>query len=72
MSFALKELSDLLAPPTVEVGLVVGVEGPVLRVATGRGAIRARASEPMAVGDRVRIQNGFATKAPVARWVFPV
>ena len=72
MSFALKELSDLLAPPTVEDGVVVGVEGPLLRVASGRGAIRARAFEPLAVGERVRIQNGVATRAPVARWVFPV
>ncbi len=72
MSFALKDLSDLLAPPTVEIGVVVGVEGLLLRVATGRGAIGARAFDPMAVGDRVRIQNGFAAKAPVARWVFPV
>ncbi len=72
MSFALKELSDLLAPQPVQIGVVVSVDGPLLRLATGRGVIRARAFEPMAVGERVRIQNGVATRAPVARWVFPV
>lgn len=72
MSFALKELSRLLATDAPVVGAVVGIDGSVVRVATERGAVTARTLDTVAVGDRVQIKNGIATKAPVARQVFPV
>jgi hypothetical protein len=72
MSFALKELSRLLATDTPVVGAVVGIDGSAVRVATKRGAVTARTLDAVAVGDRVQIKNGIATKAPVAKQVFPV
>lgn len=72
MSFALKELSRLLATDTPVVGAVVGIDGAVVRVATERGSVTARTPDALAIGDRVQIKNGIATKAPVARQVFPV
>lgn len=72
MSFALKELSRLLATDTPVVGAVVGIDGAVVRVATERGAVTARTLDSLTAGDRVQIKNGIATKAPVARRVFPV
>ena len=72
MSFALKELTRLLAPDQTVVGAVVGIDGAVVRVATERGAVTARTLDAVAVGDRVQIKNGIATKAPVAKQVFPV
>lgn len=72
MSFALKELSRLLATDTPVVGAVVGIDGAVVRVATERGAVTARTLDVVTVGDRVQIKNGIATKAPVAKLVFPV
>ena len=72
MSFALKELSRLLATDAPAVGAVVGIDGAVVRVATERGAVTARTLDVVAGGDRVQIKNGIATKAPVAKQVFPV
>ena len=72
MSFALKELSRLLAPDAPVVGAVVGIDGAVVRVATERGAVTARTLDAVAVGDRVQIKSGIASKAPVAKQVFPV
>lgn len=72
MSFALKELSRLLAPEQTAIGAVVGIDGSVVRVATERGAVTARTLDTVAIGDRVQIKSGIATKAPVARQVFPV
>lgn len=72
MTFALKELSRLLAPEQTVVGAVVGIDGVVVRVATERGAVTSRTLDAVAIGDRVQIKNGIATKAPVARQVFPV
>ncbi len=72
MSFALKELSRLLATDTPVVGAVVGIDRAVVRVATERGAVTARTLDVVTVGDRVQIKNGIATKAPVAKQVFPV
>ena len=72
MSFALKELTRLLLPTQTVVGAVVGIDRPVVRVATERGAVTARTLDAVAVGDRVQIKNGIATKAPVAKQVFPV
>jgi hypothetical protein len=72
MSFALKELSRLLATDMPVVGAVVGIDGPVVRVATAQGAVTARTLDVLTVGDRVQIRNGIATRAPVARQVFPV
>jgi ribosomal protein L35AE/L33A len=72
MSFALKELSRLLVTDAPVVGAVVDIDGAVVRVATERGAVTARTLDALAIGDRVQIKNGIATKAPVARQVFPV
>lgn len=72
MSFALKELSRLLATDAPVVGAVVGIDGALVRVATERGAVTTRTLDAVAVGDRVQIKNGIATKAPVAKQVFPV
>lgn len=72
MTFALKELTRLLSPDATVIGSVVGIEGVLIRVATERGAVNARTVDALAVGDRVLIKNGMATKAPVARHVFPV
>ena len=72
MSFALKELSRLLATDAPVVGAVVGIDGVKVRVATERGAVTARTLDAVTVGDRVQIKNGIATKAPVAKQVFPV
>lgn len=72
MTFPLKELSRLLAQDLAVVGSVVGIEGTLVRVATERGAVKARTLDALTVGDRVLIKNGMATKAPVARYVFPV
>lgn len=72
MSFPLAELRRLLAPTDVLVGTVVAIDGDVARIATSRGAIRARAVARLAVGDRVRVEQGVALRAPVAREVFAV
>ena len=72
MSFALKELSRLLATDAPVVGAVIGINGAVVRVATERGAITARTLDSVTVGHRVQIKNGIATRAPVAKQVFPV
>lgn len=72
MTFPLKELSRLLARDTAVVGAVVGVDGALVRVATEKGAVLARTLDALAVGDRVLIKNGLATKSPVAKQIFPV
>lgn len=72
MTFALKELTRLLSQDSTVVGSVVGIEGALVRVATERGAAIARTLDTLAVGDRVLIKNGMATRAPVARQIFPV
>lgn len=72
MSFALKELTRLLAPDTNVVGAVIEVKGALVRVATERGAVSARTLDSLLVGERVLIKNGIATRAPIARHTFPV
>lgn len=72
MTFALKALTQLLAPESSGIGSVVGIEGSLIRVATGRGAVMARTVDVLSVGDRVQIRNGMATRSPVARQVYPV
>lgn len=72
MSFALKELTRLLAPDASVLGSVVGLDSKVVRVATERGAVTARTLDTLAVGDRVLIKNGIATRAPVAHQSYPV
>lgn len=72
MTFALKELTRLLSQDSPVVGAVVGIDGARIRVATERGAAIARTLDTLAVGDRVLIRNGMATRAPVARQIFPV
>jgi len=72
MTFALKELTRLIAPQESVVGVVVGVDGSVVRVATERGAVTARSLEALTVGMRIQIKNGIATRLPVAKQIFPV
>jgi len=72
MTFPLKALTRLLAPESSEIGSVVAIEGSVIRIATARGAVLARTVDALVVGDRVQVRNGMATKAPVARQVYPV
>jgi hypothetical protein len=72
MTFALAELTRLLAQDPAIVGSVVSVEGALVRVATARGAVMARTLDILTVGDRVLVRNGLATRAPVARHIYPV
>ena len=72
MTFPLKTLTRLLSSDATEVGSVVALEGSAIRVATTRGAVQARTVDELAIGDRVLIRNGMATKAPVARQTYPV
>lgn len=72
MTYPLTELARLLAQDAVAVGSVVGIEGALVRVATERGAVMARTMDALAVGERVLIRNGMATRAPVARHSYPV
>lgn len=72
MTFPLQELKRLIASDQALVGSVVGLEGSLIRVATARGAMTARSLDTLVVGDRVLIKNGMATKAPVARHIYPV
>ena len=50
----------------------VASAGAVGRVARGGWAVPARTLDVVVVGDRVQVKNGIATKAPVAKQVFPV
>ena len=72
MTYPLTELARLLAQDSVAVGSVVGIDGTLVRVATERGAVMARTLDALAVGERVLIRNGMATRAPVARHSYPV
>jgi len=72
MTFALNELTRLLAPDQTLVGSVTGIEGVMVRVATAQGAVMARTLDALSVGDRVRVKNGMAIRAPVARQSYPV
>jgi len=72
MTFPLQELKRLIVSDQALVGSVVGLEGSLVRVATPRGAMTARSLDALVVGDRVLIKNGMATKAPVARHIYPV
>lgn len=75
MSFAIKDITRLLAPQESLVGAVVGIDGALVRVATVRGAVMARsleANRALAVGERVQVKGGMATRAPVATLVFAV
>jgi hypothetical protein len=72
MSYPLKELSRLLAQDSGSVGVVVGFNGALVRLATEKGAVMARTLDVLAIGDRVLIRQGVAMKAPAATEVFPV
>lgn len=72
MSYPLKELSRLLAQDSSSVGVVVGFNGALVRLATEKGAFMARTLDVLAIGDRVLIRQGVAMKVPVATDVFPV
>lgn len=72
MSFPLKDLSRLLAQDSASVGVVVGFNGALVRLATEKGAVMARTLDALAVGDRVLLRQGVAMKSPAAKTVFPV
>lgn len=72
MTFALRELTRLLTQDQAVAGSVVAFEGALVRVATARGAVMARTLDTLAVGDRVLVRSGLATRAPVARHIYPV
>ncbi len=72
MTFPLQELTRLIAPDATLVGAVVGLNGSLVRVATERGAETARSLDALAIGDRVLVRHGMATRAPVARYIYPV
>lgn len=72
MSYPLKELSRLLAQSSGSVGVVVGFNGALVRLATEKGAVMARTLDVLTVGDRVLIRQGMAMKAPAAKDIFPV
>jgi hypothetical protein len=72
MSYPLKELQRLLAQDSGSVGVVVGFNGVLVRLATEKGAVMARTLEVLALGDRVLLRQGVAMKAPAATEVFPV
>ncbi len=72
MTFPLQELSRLIAPDATLIGAVVGFNGNLVRVATERGSVTARSLDVLAIGDRVLVRHGMATRAPVARHIYPV
>lgn len=72
MSFAIKELSGLLAGQQRVAGVVTGFSGEFVVVATARGAVQARAAGTVVRGDRVTITGGWCEKAPVADAIYPV
>ena len=67
MSFALKELSRLLATDTPVVGAVVGIGGAVVRVATERGAVTARTLDTGAI-DALRESVAAQGQRSGVRW----
>ncbi len=72
MTFPLRELADLMTSEATLVGVVVGIEGAQVRVATQRGGRLVRTQEVLQVGDRVLLREGLALRAPTASRVFPV
>ncbi len=72
MTFPLQELTRLIAPDATLIGAVVGFNGSLVRVATVRGAVTARSLDALAIGDRVLVRHGIATRAPMARHIYPV
>ncbi len=72
MTFPLQELTRLIAPDATLIGAVVGFNGSLVHVATERGAVTARSLDVLAIGDRVLVRHGMATRAPVARHIYPV
>ena len=71
MSFAISELSTLLAKDTQLRGVVVAVQGGALRVATKNGALLATPVGSVVVGDNVTVTNGMAVKVPGAVNSYP-
>ena len=72
MTFPLQELTRLIAPDLTLIGAVVGFNGNLVRVATELGAVTTRSLDVLAIGDRVLVRHGMATRAPVARHIYPV
>lgn len=74
MSFALSDLSRLLAPETLTLGAVVATNpaAGTVRIATARGAVQAKTIDNLSIGDRVQINNGIASKAPAPRATYAV
>lgn len=72
MTFPLKDLSSLIGQRGKTTGVIVQVGDGFVRVATRQGGVMARMLDVPAVGDRVLVENGIATKAPVAGRRYPV
>ncbi len=72
MSYPLKELSQLLAQENTVLGVVLETNNATVTLATSQGAVSARTLDPLKIGDRVVVRNGFATKAPTATRAFSV
>jgi hypothetical protein len=72
MTFPLQELTRLIAPDATRGRCGGGHRtGPGARGHRAR-CVTARTLDALAFGDRVLIKNGMATKAPVARHIYPV
>jgi len=71
MSFAISELSTLLAKDTQLRGVVVAVQGVAWRVATKNGALLATPVGSVVVGDNVTVTNDMAVKVPGAVNSYP-
>ena len=73
MSFPLGELAELLGGRTAASGVVVEVmQDGQARVASRSGGLTVRTLDALAVGERVLIRNGLATRAQVALRAYPV
>ena len=66
-AFPLHELAGLLATRQAMMGVVVDVTEHGAVVATADGAVTARYTVPLAVGDRVCVRSGVAEAVPPAR-----
>jgi hypothetical protein len=72
MSFAVNEVSRLLAAERARLGVVVGFSGTLAIVATARGAVLARPAGTVAKGNRVIVRDGWVEPAPVASVTYQV
>lgn len=72
MSFALADLRRLVQQDDALIGVVVSVDGALVRIATAKGAFATRTDGSISRGDRVLVRNGIASAAPVAKRCYSV